>query len=312
MPNPDKIGPIGIFLRGLAMGAADVVPGVSGGTIAFITGIYARLLAAIASFNLELLRVFRKGGVVAAWRHVDGAFLVSLLAGIICALVLFARLLTSALDEYPLIVWSFFFGLVAASVYHMARQIPSFTFNRILLFLVGAAFAYAISIAKPVAAPTAHWFIFVAASISICATILPGISGSFILLLVGVYPVVLEAIGYGDYEVIAYFAAGAIFGLLTFVKVVSWMFSKYEVETLSVLTGFLLGSLNTLWPWKVVTQSTIKPDGTIVALAQDRVLPATWEAATGSESMWILCLAAMAFGVLLVLVLELFGKQNNE
>jgi len=312
MSDDKTIGPVGVFLRGLAMGAADVVPGVSGGTIAFITGIYARLLSAIASFNFDLINTFRNGGIKAAWHHVDGAFLSSLLAGVVVSLVLFARLLTAALELYPLIVWSFFFGLVAASIIHMGRQIPSFNYQRVLLFALGALVAFGVSIAKPVTAPTDNWFIFLAASISICATILPGISGSFILLLVGVYPVVLGAIGYGDYEVIAYFAAGAIFGLLTFVKAVSWMFRRFEYATLSVLTGFLLGSLNTLWPWKVVTSSVVKSDGSVVVMTQDRVLPATWEFVTGADSMWIESVLAMIIGVVVVLGLELISHRQSN
>jgi putative membrane protein len=300
-----------IYLKGLLMGAADVVPGVSGGTIAFITGIYKRLLAAIAAFDLSLISTFKTAGVVGVWRKVDGSFLAALLAGIITSMALLARVIHYALEHHSLWVWSFFFGLVAASVVHIWRQISAPSVGSWVLLLIGAVIAYSISIATPVDAPTANWFIFVAASIAICATILPGISGSFILLLLGVYPIVIEAIGYGDFVVIGHFVAGAILGLLTFVKGVSYVFNRFESQTLAVLTGFLIGSLNSLWPWKVTVENMVNRKGELVPIVQDRVLPGTYESSTGVSGDAMICVGMMLVGLMLVLVLELSTTKES-
>ncbi|RMA78698.1 DUF368 domain-containing protein [Umboniibacter marinipuniceus] len=294
-----------IYLKGMLMGAADVVPGVSGGTIAFITGIYKRLLAAIAAFDLSLITTFKSEGVVGVWRKVDGSFLATLLAGIVTSMALLARVIHFALENHSLWIWSFFFGLVVASVVHIWRQIEAPTISSWLLLLVGSIIAYSISIATPVDAPTANWFIFLAASFAICATILPGISGSFILLLLGVYPVVIEAIGYGDFVVIAHFVAGAILGLLTFVKGVSYVFNRFESQTLAVLTGFLIGSLNSLWPWKVTVETMVNRKGELVPIVQDRVMPSTYESLTGIGGDALICIGMMILGLTLVLILEL-------
>lgn len=292
------------------MGAADVVPGVSGGTIAFITGIYKRLLAAIAAFDLSLMTTFKTEGVVGVWRKVDGNFLAALLAGIITSMALLARVIHFALEHHSLWVWSFFFGLVAASVAHIWRQMAAPRVGSWLLLLIGAVIAYSISIATPVDAPTANWFIFVAASVAICATILPGISGSFILLLLGVYPIVIEAIGYGDFVVIGHFVAGAILGLLTFVKGVSYVFNRFESQTLAVLTGFLIGSLNSLWPWKVTVETMMNRKGELVPMVQDRVMPATYESLTGISADAMICVGMMILGLSLVLILELVTTKE--
>lgn len=299
-----------IYLKGMLMGAADVVPGVSGGTIAFITGIYKRLLAAIAAFDLSLIKTFKSEGVVGVWRKVDGSFLATLLAGIVTSMALLARVIHFALENHSLWIWSFFFGLVVASVVHIWRQIEAPTISSWLLLLVGSIIAYSISIATPVDAPTANWFIFLAASFAICATILPGISGSFILLLLGVYPVVIEAIGYGDFVVIAHFVAGAILGLLTFVKGVSYVFNRFESQTLAVLTGFLIGSLNSLWPWKVTVETMVNRKGELVPIVQDRVMPSTYESLTGIGGDALICLGMMILGLILVLILELGAPKE--
>ena len=301
-----------IYMRGLLMGAADVVPGVSGGTIAFITGIYKRLLAAIAAFDFGLIKIFKENGIVGVWRHVDGAFLVALLLGIITSMAALSRVIHFALENHSLWIWSFFFGLVVASVVHIWRQIPEHSAFNWGLLVAGALIAYSISVAKPVDAPTANWFIFVAASFAICATILPGISGSFILLLLGVYPIVIEAIGYGDFVVIGHFVGGAIFGLLTFVKGVSYIFNRFESSTLAALTGFLIGSLNSLWPWKLDVEVMTNRKGELIPVVQDRVLPATYEAITGIPSEAIICVALMLLGAALVLMLEVLATKHDN
>ncbi len=301
----------GILLRGIAMGAADVVPGVSGGTIAFITGIYQRLLNSISAFDLTLIATFRNGGIRAVWKQVDGGFIAYLLSGIGISVVVLSRFIHSALEIYPTVVWAFFFGLVLASVPFMWRQINQPNIKAVLLLAGGAILAFGVTSAKPMTLGDDTWLIFVCASLAICATILPGISGSFILLILGIYPIVIEAIGYGDFRVITSFAAGAVFGLLTFAKAVAYVYRNYTDEVLAGLTGFLLGSLNTLWPWKVAIESVVKSSGEVVPLVQQKVMPDSYTVITQNESYWVMAMIAFMIGFGLVSILEKLGSKKT-
>jgi len=293
------------------MGAADVVPGVSGGTIAFITGIYQRMLTAIAAFDYRLISEFRKGGIKAVWQRIDGNFLTALLAGILFSVVMLARVIHSALESHPAIVWSLFLGLVIASVPFMWSQLRQPRKTELLLLGLGCFVAYSISIAKPMALPDHSWVIFLCASVAICATILPGISGSFLLLILGIYPVVIQALGYGDMRIILSFGAGVIFGLMTFVKLVAWVYERHHDRVLALLTGFLIGSLNTLWPWKQPLETMIKPSGEVVVLVQKNVSPWDYSQALNLPNYFYESLAACTIGIVLVILMGRVVKTDN-
>ncbi len=236
------------------MGAADVVPGVSGGTIAFITGIYQRLLDAIRAFSPAAVQLLLRDGVTAFWLRVDGTFLLVLMAGIFTSVLLLARLITAALASYPTCVWAFFFGLIVASSWFLARQV-NWRAATGLLFLAGLAIALVIGELRPTQLDVQPLIIFGSGALAICAMILPGISGSFILLLLGMYSNVLQALHEFDLGFIAIFAAGCGVGLLSFSHVLGFLLSRFHAQTLALLTGFLVGSLAMVWPWQEVISS---------------------------------------------------------
>ena len=240
------------FFKGIAMGAADVVPGVSGGTIAFISGIYDRLLGAINSIKFSVLKTLKNEGFVVAWKSIDGTFLVFLLSGMLLSIKLLSAPILHMIEFHPVLIWSFFFGLVLASIWLVGRQIKDHSLINIILFLIGGAFAYWITTIETVVVQSevSYIYIFVCGAIAICAMILPGISGSFILLLLGVYKLVISSIKSLDLTMIAVFGSGCIVGLLSFSRLLKWLLNHHRAKTLAVLTGFLLGSLNKIWPWK--------------------------------------------------------------
>ena len=240
-----------IGLKGMAMGAADVVPGVSGGTIAFISGIYEELLIAISNVNLSLLKTLKTSGVKAAWKQLNGSFLAALFLGIFVSIVSLAKVIKHLLESQPILLWSFFFGLVLASIIYIAKQITDWNFEAFLILIIGAVLAYFITTLNPlVSENSSSLFVFLAGAIAICAMILPGISGSFILVLLGAYKPVLNAVNNRDVTSIIIFMVGAVVGLLSFSKILKWLFANYKNYTLAVLTGFIIGSLNKIWPWK--------------------------------------------------------------
>ncbi|MGA0011675.1 MAG: DUF368 domain-containing protein [Flavobacteriaceae bacterium] len=240
-----------IFLKGMAMGAADVVPGVSGGTIAFISGIYDPLIKSISSFDLSLIQVLRKEGFAAFWRSVNGSFLLLLFAGIATSVISLARLLSTLLDTHPIAMWSFFLGLIAASILLVGRQIQ---FNAlpysIGFFGFGLIAALSLTFLNPMVASDSWLYFFLSGALAICAMILPGISGSFILVLLGSYQTVLDAVHERNLSILFVVGLGAAFGLLSFSKLLRWLFSTYRNQTLTILVGFIAGSLPKVWPWK--------------------------------------------------------------
>lgn len=240
-----------LLLKGMAMGAADVVPGVSGGTIAFISGIYEELLETISSVNLGALKTLKKEGVKAAWKSINGNFIVTLFLGIGISIASLAKLISYLLEAHPILIWSFFFGLVLASIVYVGKQVKNWNAGCLVSLIIGTGLAFWITVLPPMANSNELWFIFISGMIAICAMILPGISGSFILLLMGSYQTVLGAVKDKDLLTIGVFMAGAVVGLLSFSRVLKWMFAKYHDLTIAVLTGFLIGSLNKLWPWKI-------------------------------------------------------------
>ena len=299
-----------IFLRGIAMGAADVVPGVSGGTIAFISGIYDRLLASIAACTPDKLLWLLRGRFRETWQAIDGGFLFTLLAGILCSIATLARVISYLLAEHDLLVWSFFFGLILVSVYLVGREIQRWNLWAILAAVGGVIFAYLITVASPLAMSVTPLTLFFGGSIAICAMILPGISGSFILLLLGLYSGVLQAVKSFDFTLLGCFMVGCVIGILSFSRLLSWLLGHARNVTLAFLTGLLIGSLNKVWPWKQTLSWRINSHDEQVPLLQSNLLPAQYQNVSGEPSLWQAGLALMVVAVVLVLLLDWCGHRS--
>jgi putative membrane protein len=298
-----------ISLKGMAMGAADVVPGVSGGTIAFISGIYEELLTSISSVNLKTLKLLKAKGFLAAWKAINGNFLIALLLGIFTSIISLAKLISWLLENKPILVWSFFFGLVLASILYIGKQITKWTVLTVILFLAGAAIAYYITTLQPlISENSSPLFLFLAGALAICAMILPGISGSFILVLLGAYKPVLDAIHNKDFKLLAILVMGAVVGLLSFSKVLKWLFNHYKNLTLAVLTGFILGSLNKIWPWKQTLTWRINSHGVQVPFNEQSVLPNSFD---GEPQLFSAVLLAI-IGFTVIIVLEKLANISTK
>lgn len=297
-----------IGLKGMAMGAADVVPGVSGGTIAFISGIYEELLSSISNVNLSLIQTLKKEGFKATWKQLNGNFLLSLFVGVFVSVVTLAKVIKWLLEHQPILLWAFFFGLVLASIIYIAKQITKWNVVSIIVMILGVALAYYITTLNPlVSENSSPLFMFLAGAIAICAMILPGISGAFILVLLGAYKPILAAVNDRDFKIIALVGAGAIVGLLTFSRILKWLFANYKNYTLAVLTGFIIGSLNKIWPWKETLTWRTNSHGEQVPFNQQSVSPFSFDgepqlaAAVG--------LAIIGFGLILILEKLAVKKQ---
>ena len=246
------------------MGAADAVPGVSGGTIAFISGIYEELVTTISNVDFSLFKTLKKEGILPFWKQLNGNFLLALLTGIIISFISFMRLAKFLLEEHPVLIWSFFFGLIIASIYFVGKQIKKWSSSTIIALIAGAVIAFYITGLPSLASNTNSYFLFIAGAIAICAMILPGISGSFILVILGAYKTLSDAFHDFDIKKIALFASGAVVGLLSFSRVLKWLFKNYHNLTLALLTGFILGSLNKVWPYKKTLKVMEDTTGNIV------------------------------------------------
>lgn len=294
------------------MGGADVVPGVSGGTIAFITGIYGQLLDAIKSVNLQAFRLLTSGKIKAAWEYVDGSFLLVLLSGIAISIVSLARVLHFFLENYPIQLWSFFFGLIIIAAISVSREIKRWRGVVILSGIVGIGVAYLITEATPAETPEAYWFVLLSGALAICAMILPGISGSFILLILGKYTFILDAINTRDLAIIAVFGTGCVIGLLSFARLVSWLLNKFHDIAVAVLAGFMIGSLNKIWPWKEVLSTRINSKGEEVPLLTENILPGEYMSATGADPHLLQAILFMLMGIGIVVLLEQFAYRKNK
>ena len=293
-----------LFLKGIAMGSADVVPGVSGGTIAFITGIYEKLLNSISSIDLQALTYPRKFQIKALWEHINGTFLLVLGSGILTSFFIFVHFITDLLNNHPIQLWSFFFGLIIISALIILREIKKWNIGVFFMILAGIAIAYFITEAVPAQTPEAPWFIFIAGAVAICAMVLPGISGAFILLLFGKYKYMFEAFSERRIVDIAALALGIIVGLLSFARVVSWLFKKYHNLTVGLLSGFMIGSLNKVWPWKVTVEEYLDRHGEMKPLVEQNVLPMDYLEATGKDSFFLQAVIWAAAGFLIVLAID--------
>jgi len=278
-----------ITLKGMAMGAADVVPGVSGGTIAFIAGIYQELVDSIKSIGPKTLKLLFTFRLAEFWKAVNCNFLFAILLGIGISIFSLAKIVTHLLENHPVLVWAFFFGLVLGSTLFVLRDVGKWNWKTIVGFVIGAASAYYITIAVPIQTPEGLPFIFLYGAIAICAMILPGISGSFILLLMGKYAYIMEAVKELKISVLLTFACGALIGIVAFSRVLSFLLRKYHDLTVAVLSGFMLGSLNKVWPWKETVETYIDSDGIAKPLIENNIAPycQLWEAA-------LLCVAGFA------------------
>ena len=299
---------VALVFKGIAMGAADVVPGVSGGTIAFISGIYEELLNSIKSINIDNLKLLLKGNIKGFWTAINGWFLVALFGGIGASIVSLAKLITHLLGTYPQLVWGFFFGLIIASILFIGKTIKQWNIKSVASLAIGAVIAYWITILEPSQLDTPLWFVFVSGAIAICAMILPGISGSFILLLMGMYSYVLTSIKDLNVLVLTVFAAGCATGLLGFSRVLSWLLGKYHDIALAVLTGFMIGSLNKVWPWKITTKFRTNSHGNEVPFLQENTSPLDY---TG-DSQLVMVIGLSVVGFLVIFLMEKFAKKGAE
>ncbi|GAB3388265.1 DUF368 domain-containing protein [Azotobacter armeniacus] len=292
------------------MGAADVVPGVSGGTVAFISGIYDELLHSIGSLPSALPLLLR-GRVAEAWQRANATFLLLLLSGILGSVFSLARLITWLLVHQPIPLWSFFFGLIMVSSWLVGREISRWSWSGRLSFALGALFAWWITVAAPMQWGHDPLSLFFAGAIAICAMILPGVSGSFLLVLMGLYSFVLDAVKGFDLPVLLVFAAGCACGLLSFARLLSWMLDNMRNLTLTFLTGLMIGSLNKVWPWKQTLTWQTGSHGEPVAMLQENLLPGDFAAISGQDPQLLLATVLALSGVGLVLFLErLAGRRQ--
>ena len=296
-----------VGLKGIGMGAADVIPGVSGGTIAFMTGIYEELVGSINNINGTAVKLLFKGRFRDFWKHINGTFLVSLIAGILISIMSLAKLMSYLLTYEPIPTWAFFFGLIVASSVFILRDIKGWRFRDVVMLVLGIILGVVVCTLSPTETPDALWFIFLSGAIAICAMILPGISGSFILLILGKYEFMLSTLtkilsGDGvllDYAVVVIFVLGAIVGILAFSKFLHWLLARYHRSTLLVLAGFIIGSLVKVWPWSdmaVVREAQLLRTGSLAEI--DMQIP------------WAIVFCIV--GAALVTVLELVALRKEQ
>lgn len=296
-----------IGLKGMAMGAADTVPGVSGGTIAFISGIYEELITTIGNVDYALVTEWKNKGFAAFWEKLNGSFIVALLTGVLISVFTFMRLASYLLEHHPILIWSFFFGLVIASIWFVAKQITQWKIANFIGLILGAILAFYITTLPVGASNDSYMYLFMSGAIAVCAMILPGISGAFILVLLGAYETITKAVHDFDLKKVAVVGLGAITGLLLFSKVLKWLFQHYKNLTLAILTGFIAGSLNKIWPWKHVLETKMLGDKEKV-INEESVLP--WN--FNGESYLLYAGLLMLAGFLLIIILEKVAEEKPE
>ncbi len=299
-----------LILRGMAMGAADVVPGVSGGTIAFITGIYEELIDSIKSINGKAVQKLAKEGFASFWKHVNGNFLASVFGGIAISVLSLAKIIAYLLETYPIMVWAFFFGLIVASAWVVSRRIQQWNVGKGVAMVLGIVVAYLITLLSPAETSEAYWFLFLSGALAICAMILPGISGAFILLLIGKYQFIIEAVSTLNLPVIAIVGVGAIIGLLLFSNLLSFLLHKFHDYTVAVLAGFMIGALNKVWPWKKPVETFIDRHGEVQPLVESNIWPTTYAEQFQSPSFWFGALVMGLLGFALIIIVERITKED--
>lgn len=298
-----------LTLKGCAMGMADVVPGVSGGTIAFISGIYEELIESIKSVNARAVKLLVTFRLAEFWHHINGRFLFSVLLGIAVSVFSLARLMTYLLEYHPIQIWSFFFGLIVASALLVARQIGRWTPSSVLALVVGTAVAFWITIVSPAETPNTWWFVMLSGAVAICAMILPGISGAFILLLLGKYQYIMQAVGDFNLPVIVIFLIGAVAGIVSFSHLLSWLLKHRHDVTVATLMGFMVGSLNKVWPWKETIETYSDSHGNLLPLMESNVWPGQFETATQQSSQLLPAALLCVIGFLLIYGIEFAARS---
>ena len=291
-----------LVLKGVCMGVSDVIPGVSGGTMAFILGIYEELIFSIKSFDLKCIRLILRFRFREALDRVRWQFLLAVLSGIVIAIVSLARILAWLLANEPVLIWSFFFGLISASVLTVSRRVEKWSLSLLGSAALGASCAFWLVGLIPAQTPNAPWYLFISGAIAICAMILPGISGAFILVLLGKYEYVLQALNNRDLVVLATVVAGALVGIILFSRLLGWLFRSHHDFTVSILTGFMLGSLRKIWPWKKI--SHLAAGHGAAYQIYENVLPVPVDMRT----IW--AIAIMVMGCLVVLALDKIARQE--
>lgn len=310
MMNPDSSRRtlrdyLGIVLRGFCMGAADVVPGVSGGTMAFILGIYEELINSIKSIDLKVIRLLFLFKIKEVFSIVPWQFLLSVLVGILLAIFSLAKGIEWLLENQPVLLWSFFFGLVLASVFMVSKRIARWSVVTIAAAALATVAAWVLVGLVPAETPDALWFVFLSGVIAICAMILPGISGSFILVLLGKYEYILSAVNNRDIFTLVVFASGAAVGIISFAQVLGWLFKKYHDLTVATLTGLMLGSLRKVWPWKETIETMLDRHGEEIPVKQINIFPEAFNL----EVSFALGLAVL--GLVIVLVVENLAAKKE-
>ena len=298
-----------LTLKGMGMGASDVVPGVSGGTIAFIAGIYEELINSIKSFNLDAFKALFSLRLTKFWKQVNGNFLFAVFSGILISVFSLANLLEYLLINHPVFIWSFFFGLVIASAIVILKDIKKWDLFVAGFFITGFLLAFYITTFSPMQTREAYWFIFLSGAIAICAMILPGISGSFILLLLGKYQFILNAVSELKIIVLFVFTAGAATGLIAFSNFLSWLLKKFRDPTIAMLAGFMGGSLNKIWPWKITTETFVDRHGVEHPLIQKNIWP---EPSLNSDLLPAIFIALIGFSLIIILTRLSLKQQNSE
>ena len=291
-----------LAVKGVCMGAANVIPGVSGGTIAFITGIYQDLIQSIKSIDTNLFKMLFQGNLRSFWHKLNGNFLLAILCGVVLAIFSLAKLMLYLLNNHPIPIWSFFIGLVVASAIYVLKSLKGLNFWGVLIFVVGIGAVVLLSKLSPADTPKGYWFIFITGAVAICTMILPGISGSFVMMLMGMYHFIMEAVNHLYWDILFVFTAGALLGIISFSHLLSWLLKKYYNQTVCLLAGFMFGSIPKLWPWKEVLEEGV-----------DRNLwPAKYAESTGLPSQTGLVILFILLGFLIVFGIEFFAKRMEK
>ena len=298
-----------LFFKGVLMGIADLVPGVSGGTIALISGIYEELIESIASINLRSIKILKEEGFYKFWCAINGSFILAVVSGALFSIIFFSRIVHYLLIEERILVWSFFFGLILASALYMIKQLPCLRLNELLGIITGIVVVSLISIAP--AAPSSEGFfvLFFGGSLAVCAMILPGISGSFILLLLGIYPIVIGAISQFQWNILLIFSVGCIFGLLAFSRILIILLRTYYSVFISTLIGFLLGSLMVVWPWKNSASLNASDNDSEFNLSYQLLFPKEYSFLTEEYPLTYTAVSLMVLGFLVVFSIDFLAKR---
>lgn len=325
---------LSLIIVGFVMGIAETIPGVSGGTIAFITGIYEELINTIKGINFNLIGVLRKEGISAFWKAINGNFLVLLVGGMVLGIGVGIVAITFFIEHYPEPLWALFFGLIIASSIYIGRQIEDWDIVKVILLVIGLGLSLYITIVSPTTGSTSLYYVFLSGAIAISALLLPGISGSFILLLMGMYFVVMPELknlatapNLASLTIVVVFALGCLFGMICFSRILSWTFKNYKNQTLALLTGFIIGSLNKIWPWRIADEIVLKqtqqhlffPESITVIqtfekdaykiLSENNVLPQDYN--IGDPKVAMVCIALVLGLILVLLLARLDGSSSN-